>query len=300
MADFRIGLDLGGTKTEIIALDCAGKSLLRRRIPSPKAYDQVILALTQLVQQAEAELGGTASVGVGIPGTISPATGRVKNANSTNLNGQALDADLALALRREIRVENDANCFALSEAVDGAAAGCHVVFGIILGTGLGAGVVINGRVLAGRHRIGGEFGHNPLPWPLAGDYPGLSCWCGQAGCQETMLSGTGLAVSCDGPGATDAAAVAARAAAGEARAATAIARHCERLARALAAVINLLDPDAIVLGGGLSNLDHLYTDLPRLIGRHVFSDVCDTPILRNQHGDSSGVRGAAWLWPGSG
>ncbi len=297
MTDFRIGLDLGGTKTEIIALDWAGKPLLRRRVSSPKAYDQVIAALAQLVQQVEHDLGGTGCVGIGIPGTISPATGLVKNANSTNLIGHALDVDLGHALQREIRVENDANCFALSEAVDGAAAGQRVVFGVILGTGFGAGVVIDGAVMTGRHRIGGEFGHNPLPWPRPDEFPGPACWCGHSGCQETMLSGTGLATSYGGAGATDASAVATRAAAGDARAAEALALHCERLSRALAAVINLLDPDAIVLGGGLSNLDHFYTDLPPLIRTHVFSDVCDTPILRNLHGDSSGVRGAAWLWP---
>jgi fructokinase len=296
MTDFRIGIDLGGTKTEIIALDAHGRSLLRRRILSPRIYSDLITALADMVRQAEHDLGGTGSVGIGIPGTISPASGRVKNANSTWLNGQRLDADLGAALGREVRAANDANCFTLSEATDGAAAGAGVVFGVILGTGLGAGLVVGGHIIEGRHRIAGEFGHNPLPWPKPEDYPGLACWCGQTGCQETMLSGTGLAVSCDGPGAADASALPARAEAGDERARAALDQHSERLARALAQIINILDPNAIVLGGGLSNMAHLYTALPQLIPAHVFSDVCDTPILQNTHGDSSGVRGAAWLW----
>ncbi len=295
--DFRIGIDLGGTKTEIIALDHLGGTLLRRRIPSPKLYDDVIAALADLVRQAEHELGGVGSVGVGIPGTISPATGLVKNANSSGLNGHPLDADLSAALGRPVRTANDANCFTLSEATDGAAQGCGVVFGVILGTGLGAGVVVGGKIIEGRHRIAGEFGHNPLPWPGADEYPGLRCWCGQFGCQETMLSGTSLAMSCDGPGARDASSLPQRAEAGDAQARLALERHVDRLARAFAQVINTLDPDTIVLGGGLSNMEHLYKLLPKLIPRHVFSDVCDTPILKNVHGDSSGVRGAAWLWP---
>jgi fructokinase len=297
MTDFRIGIDLGGTKTEIIALDASGRSLLRRRIASPRIYVDLIPALADLVRQAEWDLKGTGSVGIGIPGTISPATGRVKNANSTWLNGQALDADLSTALEREVRAANDANCFTLSEATDGAAAEAEVVFGVILGTGLGAGLVVGGRIIEGRHRIAGEFGHNPLPWPKPDEYPGVRCWCGQRGCQETMLSGPGLAKSCDGSNATDASALPARAQGGEARARTALEQHSERLARALAQIINVLDPDAIVLGGGLSNMEHLYTALPQLIPAHVFSDVCATPILKNAHGDSSGVRGAAWLWP---
>ncbi|MBV9784088.1 MAG: ROK family protein [Acidisphaera sp.] len=298
MARPRIGVDLGGTKVEITALGPDGAELLRRRIVTPRGYAAIVAGLAELVRQAEEELGETGSVGVGIPGTISPATGLVKNANSTELNGRPFDRDLAAALGREIRVDNDANCFALSEATDGAGAGARVVFGVILGTGCGGGIAVDGRVLPGRNRIAGEWGHNPLPWPKPEELPGRRCWCGQCGCIETVLSGTGLAMDCDGPEASDAAAVAARAAAGEARAGAALARHAERLARALAQVVNLLDPDVIVLGGGLSNLDHLYSAVPPLLARHVFSDVCATPVLRNVHGDSSGVRGAAWLWPG--
>jgi len=297
MMDFRIGIDLGGTKTEIIALDHSGATLLRRRIASPRAYHEMVTAIADLVRQAEHELRGVGSVGVGIPGAISPATGLVKNANSIWLNGQPLDADLTAALGREVRLANDANCFALSEATDGAAKECGVVFGVILGTGLGAGLVVAGKIIEGRHRIAGEFGHNPLPWPHPDEYPGQLCWCGQRGCQETTLSGTSLAMLCDGPAARDASALPARAEAGDVSARQALDRHVDRLARALAQVVNVLDPDAIVLGGGLSNMDHLYKLLPKLIPRHVYSDVCNTPILKNMHGDSSGVRGAAWLWP---
>jgi fructokinase len=252
--------------------------------------------LAALVREAEAECGPV-SVGIGIPGVISPATGLVKNANSNALNGHALDRDLAAAIGRPVRVENDANCFALSEAADGAGAGARTVFGVILGTGCGAGLVVDGAVVAGRHRIAGEWGHNPLPWVRPEEFPLPRCWCGQIGCLETLLAGPSLARDCDGPGATDASALPARAAAGDATAAAALDRHLDRLGRGLAAVVNLLDPDVIVLGGGLSNMDHLYTGLPAAIGRYVFSDVATTPILRNRHGDSSGVRGAAWLWP---
>jgi fructokinase len=297
MTDFRIGIDLGGTKAEIIALADDGAELLRRRIPAPKIYHDVITALADLVRSVEHELGGTATVGVGIPGCISPATGLVKGASSTGLIGHPFDRDLGALLARDIRVENDANCFALSEATDGAGAGRAVVFGVILGTGCGGGLVVNGTILRGRHAIAGEWGHNPMPWPTPDEYPGRPCWCGLTGCLETVLSGTGLAVECDGPGARDASTLPIRAAAGDERARRALATHSERLARALAQTVNLLDPDVIVLGGGLSNLDLLYVDVPRLLPLHVFSDVCDTPILRNVHGDSSGVRGAAWLWP---
>ncbi len=297
MAEYRIGIDLGGTKTEILALAPDGRALLRERRSTPQTYPAVIACLADMVRAAEQRLGGRGSVGIGIPGCISPASGLVKGANSTALIGHPLDRDLGAVLGRDIRVENDANCFALSEASDGAAAGCRVVFGVIIGTGCGGGVVVDGRVLTGRHSIAGEWGHNPLPWPAPEEVPGPRCWCGQYNCLETRISGSGLAADCDGPGARDASHLPARAAAGEAQAAAALARHADRLARGLAMVINLLDPDAIVLGGGLSNMDHLYTELPRLLPRHVFSDVCDTPVLRNRHGDSSGVRGAAWLWP---
>lgn len=297
MTRHRIGIDLGGTKIEIAVLAPDGTIPYRERVPTPAGYDAALSAIETLVRDAEARLSVTATIGIGIPGVISPATGLVKNANSLALNGHALDRDLAARLGREIRVENDANCFALSEASDGAAAGYGLVFGVILGTGCGGGIVTHGQVHRGPHRVAGEWGHNPLPWPNADEFPGNACWCGRMACLETYVAGPALARDCDGPEARDASALPARAAAGDTRAQAALERHADRLARGLAQVINLLDPDAIVLGGGLSNMDHLYTELPRLIPRHVFSDVIATPILRNRHGDSSGVRGAAWLWP---
>ena len=293
----RMGIDFGGTKVEYAVLEPDGTMLLRRRMPTPPGYDDAVTTLAALVRSIETELAAPVRVGIGIPGVISPATGLVKNANSICLNGHALDQDLATALGREIRIENDANCFALSEASDGAGAGSRVVFGVIVGTGCGAGIVVDGRVLPGRHRIAGEWGHNPLPWVRPDDLPLPRCWCGQEGCLETMVAGPALAADADGPGARDASALPARAAAGDARAIAALARHADRLARGLAQVVNLLDPDVVVLGGGLSNMDHLYEQLPKLMARHVFSDVATTPVLRNRHGDSSGVRGAAWLWP---
>jgi fructokinase len=297
MTKHRIGIDLGGTKIEIAVLAPDGSEALRRRMPTPAGYPACVDAIAGLVRNAEADLGVTATVGIGIPGVISPATGKVKNANSIVLNGHAFDADISRLLDREVRVENDANCFTLSEAVDGAAAGYGVVFGVILGTGCGGGITVNGRVHRGPHRVAGEWGHIPLPWPRLDEVPGPKCWCGQWGCLETFVAGPCLARDCDGPDAHDASGLPARAAAGDARARAALERHTDRLARALAQVINLLDPDAIVLGGGLSNMDHLYTELPARLPRQVFSDVISTPILRNRHGDSSGVRGAAWLWP---
>jgi fructokinase len=295
--DYRIGIDLGGTKIEVAALAHDGTLKLRQRIPTPQGYDATVAGMADLVRGIEQQLGGTASVGVGIPGVISPATGLVKNANSIALNGHPFDRDFSEALSREVRVENDANCFALSEAADGAGAGNPVVFGVIIGTGCGGGIVVDGRVLRGRHRIAGEWGHTPLPWPDATEIPGPQCWCGHRNCLETMISGTGLARDCDGPDARDASSISARAAAGEARAQAALARHAERLARGLAVIINLIDPDIIVLGGGLSNMPHLYDEVPQLIRPHVFSDFVNTPVVPNKHGDSSGVRGAAWLWP---
>jgi fructokinase len=296
--DYRIGIDLGGTKIETAALMPGGCLRLRHRILTPRGgYEATLAAMVDLVRSLEDRLGGTGSVGVGIPGVISPATGLVKNANSIALNGHPLDRDLAQALGRTVRVENDANCFALSEAADGAGAGHHCVFGVILGTGCGGGVIIGGAVLQGRHRLTGEWGHTPLPWPAADEIPGPACWCGQHNCLETRISGPALAHDCDGPGARDATSIPARAAAGEERARAALARHVDRLARGLAVVINILDPDIIVLGGGLSNMDHLYADLPRRLPKYVFSDVVATPVVKNLHGDSSGVRGAAWLWP---
>jgi fructokinase len=297
MSQHRIGIDLGGTKTEIIVLDPAGVECYRQRTQTPRDYRASLAAIAGLVHEAEAKLGIRASVGVGIPGVISPATGLVKNANSTELNGHPFDRDLSALLGREVRVENDANCFALSEATDGAGAGYRLVFGVILGTGCGGGIVVDGKVHRGPHGVAGEWGHNPLPWPCPDEYPGRKCWCGQWNCLETWVAGPALARDCDGPEARDASSLPARAAAGELRAREALARHADRLARGLAQVINLLDPDAIVLGGGLSNMDHLYVELPRLLPRHAFSDVIATPILKNRHGDSSGVRGAAWLWP---
>jgi fructokinase len=299
MADMghRIGIDLGGTKTEILALAPDGKVLLRRRIATQAGYGDTLAGIVALVRDAEAEIGARATVGVGIPGCISPATGLVKNANSNALNGQAFDRDLARLLGRDIRVANDANCFALSEATDGAAAGQNIVFGVILGTGCGAGIVVGGRILEGRHRLAGEFGHTPLPWPRADEMPLRACWCGQSGCLEAYLAGPALARECDGPEARDASSLPARASGGEARARTALAIHADRLARALASITNILDPDAIVLGGGLSNLPGLAETLPELMRPYIFTDSCAPNILRNAHGDSSGVRGAAWLWP---
>ncbi len=299
MTQFRIGIDLGGTKIEIAALAPDGSERVRHRIPTPSGYDDTLDGIAALVHEAEALMGQKATVGIGIPGVISPATGLVKNANSIALNGHSFDRDISEKLGREVRVENDANCFALSEAVDGAGAGFPIVFGVILGTGVGGGIVVNGRVHRGPHRIAGEWGHNPLPWPSVDEIPGAHCWCGQYGCLETFVAGPALARDCDGPQAHDASGIPARAAAGDRRARAALDRHADRLARGLAAVINMLDPDVIVLGGGLSNLPHLYRTMPALLRRHVFSDVVNTPVVKNRHGDSSGVRGAAWLWPPS-
>ena len=293
---FKLGVDLGGTKVEIAALDAEGGIVLRRRTPTPPRYDEIVETIAGLVRGAEDELDAPCTVGVGIPGTISPATGLVKNANSQALIGHALDRDLAAATGRPVRIANDANCLALSEAVDGAGAGERVVFGVIVGTGCGGGIVANGRVLEGRHRIAGEWGHLPLPWVRSDEFPLPRCWCGQDGCLETMISGPGLARDCDGPGARDASGLPARAAAGDTQAQAALDRHADRMARGLAMVVNLLDPDVIVLGGGLSNMAHLYEQLPGRMAPYVFSDVAATPVLRNKHGDSSGVRGAAWLW----
>jgi fructokinase len=298
--DFRIGIDLGGTKIEAIALGSDGAELVRHRIPTPPAYDATVAGIAGLVRDCEQRLGGTGSVGVGIPGVISPVTGLVKGANSIALNGNPLDRDLAAALARKVRVANDANCFALSEASDGAGAGAAVVFGVIVGTGCGGGVVVGGKVISGRNRIAGEWGHTPLPFPRADEYPGHHCWCGQWNCLETWISGTSLARDCDGPDARDASSIPRRAAAGESAAAAALERHVDRMARGLAVVANILDPDVIVLGGGLSNMDHLYVQLPERMKSYVFSDFIDTPVVKNRHGDSSGVRGAAWLWPAPG
>ncbi len=293
----RIGIDLGGTKTEILLLAPSGQEILRRRTHTPRDYNAALRTMANMVRAVEAEAGVAATVGVGIPGCISPATGLVKNANSNALNGHPFDKDLGALLNREIRVANDANCFALSEATDGAAAGADVVFGVILGTGTGAGIVVHGRILEGRHRLAGEFGHTPLPWPKPDEYPYRKCWCGLEGCLELSISGTGLAEDFHGIGARDATAIPALAASGDVAAQAALDRHANRLARALANISNILDPDAVVLGGGLSNLPHLYETLPGLMRPYIFSDVCAPRIVQAKHGDSSGVRGAAWLWP---
>jgi len=296
-ARWRIGVDFGGTKIEIVALAPDGTEAVRRRVANPRGYDAAVRTVVDLVAGAEAELHQTCTVGVGIPGAISPFTGAVHNANSLWLNDRPFDRDLGVALARPVRVENDANCFALSEASDGAAAGKRVVFGVILGTGCGGAITVDGALLTGLHHIAGEWGHNPLPWPAPEDLPYPMCFCGHPGCIERYISGPALAADCDGPGHDDASLLPARAAAGDARAQAALTRHADRVARGFAVVINLLDPDAVVVGGGLSNMDHLYTEVPRLLGRHIVAQRAVTPILRNLHGDSSGVRGAAWLWP---
>jgi fructokinase len=296
----RIGIDLGGTKIEAVALDESGHSLVRQRVVTPSGdYDGTIEAIGLLVEGIEAELGIEGTVGVGGPGAISPASGTVKNANSVWLNGRPLHKDLTERLRRPVRLANDADCFALSEATDGAAAGENVVFGVILGTGVGGGIVVNGQLISGPNAISGEWGHNPLPWPRRDEWPGPGCYCGKTGCIETYLSGPGLAhdyfeATREPIGAQE---VAERAASGDRRAEAALARYEDRLARALASLVNVLDPDVIVLGGGLANVKRLYVNVPWLWGRYVFSDRVDTRLVEARHGDSSGVRGAAWLWP---
>jgi len=298
-AGFRIGVDLGGTKIEVAALDRTGAMPVRRRAATPAGnYDATIAAVAALVTAVESELGRPTSVGIGIPGTIVVSTGLVKNANSTCLIGRPLRRDIEAALARPVRFANDANCFALSEASDGAAAGCGTVFGAILGTGVGGGIAIDGRILVGANAIAGEWGHNPLPWVRPNELPGPQCYCGRHGCIETFLSGPGLAADHrrHGGAVLSGPEIVADAAAGDALCRVTLERHAERLARALASVINLLDPDAIVLGGGLSVLPHLYEQVPRLWSRYVFSGDVATRLLPPLHGDASGVRGAAWLW----
>lgn len=293
----RIGVDLGGTKTEAIALDAAsGAELDRRRVPTIKGdYAATIATIKDLVQGMESRLGRPGSVGIGIPGTISPATGLVKNANSTWLIGRPFDRDLETALGRPVRLANDADCFALSEATDGAGAGAAIVFGVILGTGVGAGVVVNGGLLSGPNAIAGEWGHNPLPWPEQDELPGHACYCGKFGCVETFLSGPAIERQFgQGLRLPDIVTLAEQ---GDDRAEGLLDRTEDRLARALATVINLLDPHVVVLGGGVGNVARLYRNVPRLWGEYVFSDQVATRLLPPVHGDSSGVRGAAWLWP---
>ncbi len=294
----RTGIDLGGTKIEILAMDDAGRSVFSRRVPTPAGnYTATLEAIVSLVRESEAATGERASVGVATPGALSRATGRIKNANSTCLNNEPLKEDLETRLERPVRIENDANCFALSEATDGAAAGARTVFGVILGTGVGGGICIDGRILTGANAIGGEWGHNPLPWPRDDERPGRRCYCGRAGCIETWLSGPGMAARFferDGR-ALEPAAIVRAADEGDAGAIAAVADYEDRLARGLASIINVLDPEAIVLGGGLSRVARLYDQVPVRWARHVFSDTIQTRLLPPKFGDASGVRGAAWL-----
>jgi fructokinase len=296
----RIGIDLGGTKIEAIALDRAGATLLRRRVPTPAGdYTRILSTVADLVAAAEKELGQQGTVGVAAPGSISTMSGLIKNSNSTVLNGKPLDRDLSNRLGRTIRLENDANCFALSEAVDGAGASAELVFGVILGTGVGGGLVIGKKLVAGHNRIAGEWGHNPLPWLRDNERPGLTCYCGKHGCIETFLCGAALARDYRSKTGKDLTAgeIAVAASSGDVPAQKCLTLYQDRLARGLAAVINVFDPDVIVLGGGLSNIVQLYAGLPALVGNYTFSDSIDTAIKSAVHGDSSGVRGAAWLWP---
>lgn len=304
---FRLGVDLGGTKIEAIALDAAGAVVARERVPTPQGdYPATLTAIRDVIEAMEHRLGiftkdpaAKIPLGVGIPGALSPHTGRVQNANSTVLIGEALDQDLSRVLQRPVRLANDANCFALSEAMDGAAADAEVVFGVIVGTGTGGGIVIRKQVLSGPNAIAGEWGHNPLPWPETEELPGPPCYCGKQGCIETFLSGPGLAADhlrVAGES-ISAEALAQKALAGDAAAHASLERYAQRMARALASVINVIDPDVIVLGGGLSNLEFLYTRVPELWGEWVFAPAVRTQLRPPKFGDSSGVRGAAWLWP---
>jgi fructokinase len=296
----RIGIDLGGTKIEVVALGDNGTPLVRHRVPTPAGnYLGILTTISELIDFAEKKLRQSATVGICTPGAISPLDGHIKNSNSTILNGKAFDVDIGAILGRPIRIENDANCFALSEAIDGAAAAAPVVFGLILGTGVGGGIVVDKRILRGRNRIAGEWGHNPLPWIADQERQEEPCYCGKLDCIETFLSGAGLSREYKRRTGIELAAVevAAAANAGDSKAVECLETYKRRLARALAGVINILDPDLIVLGGGLSNVPQLYQGLHSLVGRYVFSDSIDTPIVPAFHGDSSGVRGAAWLWP---
>jgi fructokinase len=295
----RLGIDLGGTKIEIVALDDSGRVILRERVPTPKNdYQHCVTAMRDLVLNAENKLGAHGSVGVAIPGTISPKTGLVKNANSTALIGHPLDRDLSEALSRPIRIANDANCFVLSEATDGAASGQEIVFGIIAGTGVGGGVCVHGQVLMGAHAIAGEWGHNPLPRPRADEVPGPHCYCGKNGCIESWCSGPAVSAQFEARTGIKAAAheIAELAARNNPHATSVIEDFLDRFARSIAQIVNVLDPDTIVLGGGLSNIDALYRELPKRVEAYAFMPEGETRIVKNMHGDSSGVRGAAWLW----
>ena len=296
----RLGIDLGGTKIEGVVLDASGTVIARHRIAAPQAsYGATVAALTELVARLECEAGIRCSIGIGMPGSVSPATGLVQNANSTWLNGRPLQADLEATLGRPVRLANDANCFALSEATDGAGAGARCVFGVILGTGCGGGIVVDGKLVDGPRAIGGEWGHNPLPWPTHAELDVPACWCGRTGCMETWLSGSALAADharING-GTLRGEAIVAAAVAGDRAAQATLDRHAQRLARGLASVVNLLDPGIIVLGGGLSVLPHLYDVVSGLMAPFVFADDRRVTICPPRWGDASGVRGAAWLWP---
>jgi fructokinase len=298
--EMRIGIDLGGTKIEGLAIDDQGRELARHRMDTPRDdYDATIMAMAGLVRRLEEEIGETGTVGAGIPGSISRVTGLVKNSNSTWLNGRPLDRDLTAALGREVRIANDANCFAVSEATDGAAAGSRVVFGVILGTGCGGGVALDARVHDGPNGVAGEWGHNPLPWQSPEEYPGPTCYCGKRGCMEMWVSGTGIALdykTATGRTRTTREIVS-DFEAGDREATAAVERFEDRLARGLAQVINILDPDVIVIGGGVSRAEHIYEALPKKLPVYVFGGEVSTPVLPAKYGDSSGVRGAAWLWP---
>jgi fructokinase len=294
----RLGVDIGGTKVEAAALDASGAVRARRRASTPGSYEGLIATVRDVLGAVEAEVGPCATVGVGHPGSISPLTGLIRNANSERLNGKALDRDLAAALGRPVRLANDADCFALSEAVDGAGAGSPIVFGVILGTGVGGGVVIDGKLHDGAQRIAGEWGHNPLPWPTREEWPGPACWCGRTGCHEVWLSGPGLAAAFerDTGRRMSAEEIADAAARGDAAARAALELYADRLARGLASVLNLIDAHVVVLGGGVSNIAGVCDGAAERLPRYVFSDYVATRIVVNRHGDSSGVRGAAWLW----
>lgn len=299
MSGLRYGIDLGGTKTEIMALAADGTVRLRRRTPTPRGdYAAIVRNIAQMIRATDAELGAAGSVGMGIPGAMSPVSGLVKNANTTELIGHDLQGDLEAAIGRPLRIANDADCFALSEATDGAGAGFASVFGGILGTGAGSGIVVGGRLLSGPNAIAGEWGHTPLPWPRDDERPGPPCYCGKSGCLETFISGTGFAGDYNRANASSlkGSQVAELSMAGDAAANASLERYIDRLARALAVVINVVDPHVVVLGGGMSNVTALYERLPPLLNSYVFTDRCITPIRRAMHGDSSGVRGAAWLW----
>ncbi|GBR00678.1 ROK family protein [Acetobacter oeni] len=301
MNKLRLGIDVGGTKVELAAIDPSGKILFRRRVPNPGEYNGLLATIRDLADLAVAEVGIEENgrkipLGVGIPGSTNKKDGLVKNANATWLNGKPFEHDLPEVTGRPVRVENDANCFALSEAIDGAAAGKSIVFGVIIGSGMGGGLVINGHLVTGLHHVAGEWGHTPLPWPRIDEFPMPKCFCGNEGCLERFLCGPALAADWKGAGNRSAEGIENAAADGDKAAQAALDRYVDRLARACSLIINLLDPDAIVLGGGVSNLRKTLARIPSLLPRHVITPECETLILPNLHGDSSGVRGAAWLW----